>query len=616
VSALLLALLLGAPAAAGVAEEAAVQDDLALVLKTAGLAPDAVSFARAPARGAEASVQVACAGPYVRVIVSAPDEEWGPAFYHGLHQLGFLWPHPRRQVSPSAKSLRAACGKTFAWRPRLKVRGFHLHTQHPSEWAAGFLEGRGTIAEETVRWLARNRQNVLQVKALRTEDPARLAAPFLLARSLGLRTGLDVSLCSVQQKGYRLLGAVPALLGAVLPHAAAGRVARRVKRLMDAVPFDYLSLELGTSEFTRSPKSATLAWLEAARAAMEPRGPVFTKVHVSSGQGRYNFLAAEADPRVGVEVHTVMPFSLDGPAPVYGRNDFSDLKAFLLEQRGKRPVWYFPETSYFIGIDIDVPLLLTDYLLSRSADMDLLEREGIEGQVDFSTGQELGYWLMDWTVALLADGDARGGPLAGLRLLGEDEALWKTHLDYQHHWFVEEGALSMLSAANLMDEMPFLKDRHRALRRRVMKELERDPVALAAETATLEGAAAAIPSTAGVKDDELRALLDVTYGRVRHALAVRRALAHPRGSPERAAELALARGERLAALERMKVVVKAGRYPEARLFERRPDPGSYDYGYGWPAATLLFWEREERIVAEGRVSPFFDTPYRALAILF
>ncbi|MDX6771170.1 MAG: hypothetical protein SF051_16695 [Elusimicrobiota bacterium] len=619
----LLVLLLAAPVSALTAEEAAVREDLALILSAAGLRPDAVAFARAAPRSpGRAEVEFACAGPTVRLVVRAPDEEWGPAFYHGLKALGFLFPHPRRQVSPPAAALRRRCGTRVAWRPLLARRGFHLHTQHPSEWVAGFLQGRGTIAEDFARWSARNRQNLLQVKALRTTDPAVMAAPFALARRLGVSAGLEVSLCSLQQKSYRLLGGVWPVLGLLRPEAAARRVAASVERLADALPLDFISLELGSTEFTPMPRGVTLAWLEAARAAASARGlAVFTKVHVSSGQddprvGNYNFLAADADPGVGVQVHTVMPFGLDGPAPVYGRADFSDLKAFMLREKGRRRTWYYPETSYFVGVDIDAPLLLTDYLLARERDARLLRAEGIEGQVDFTTGQELGYWLFDWTVALLADADERGGALAGLLALGEDPAEWRRHLAYQSRFFVGEGLLGALTASNLMDELPLLRPEHRVLKRTLLRELARDPAALAAETAALERAAAALPPVEGVRDADLRAMLSVTYARVRHALALRRALAHPLGSPERAAFVAEAAAERARALPLVRGVAERTRYPEARLFERRPDPTSYDYGYGYPAATLFFWEREELIVAEGRVNPFFRQLYDPLAILF
>lgn len=606
--ALLLSLAL--PASAGVAEPAAVKADLGLILREARLPDGAVTFSRAASR-AEAAVAVSCAGKSVALEVAAPDDEWGPAFYHGLFKLGFLFPHPRRQVSPSAAALRAACGARWTWRPRLKKRGFHLHTQHPNEWVAGFFEGKEEIAEDEVRWLARNRQNVLQLKALRTAGPAKAAPAFRLARSLGISTGLEVSLCSVQQKSYRLLGGAWPLLGSLWKPAGARKAGRAVDALADALPLDYLSIELGSSEFTPTPASATRAWLEGASAAAATRGlAVFTKVHVS---GEFNKLAAEADPGVGVQVHTVMPFGLDDPAPVYGRTGFADLKEFLLEQKTRRTAWYYPETSYFIGVDIDVPLLLTAYLTSRAADMDLLARSGVEGQVDFTSGQELGYWLFDWNVTLLADGDAKDGALEGLRLLREPLTPWKRELAWQKEFIMDAGLLPALGAANLMDEIPMMP---RVLSRRLLRELAREKEALAAETAALERAAAAMPSADFVKDPELRAVLELTHARVRHALALRRALAFPRGSPERAAELSRASRLRAKALPIAELAASLGRYPEARLFERRRDATSYRYGYGFPAATLFFWERDEAVVERGTLNPLFRSLYEPLAILF
>ena len=615
---LALILLLAAPSAAAPADPAAVKADLALILREARLPEDAVTFARRAAP--ESRIAVTCVETGVRLDVAAPDEEWGPALYHGLHRLGFLFPHPRRQISPSLAKLRAACEARWSWRPRLRRRGFHLHTQHPNEWVAGFFEGREAIAEDTVRWIARNRQNVLQLKALRTADPARAAPALRLARSLGVATGLEVSLCSVQQKSYRLLPGLWPLAGVASRRLGAWRVRRSIDALAEALPLDYLSIELGSSEFTPTPAGVTLSWLEAARAAAADRGlQVFTKVHVSSGQrakgGNYNFLTSDADPRVGVQVHTVMPFGLEGPAPVYGRSDFSDLKAFLLEQRPRRTAWYYPETSYFIGVDIDVPLLLTAYLEKRAEDMSLLVRSGVEGQVDFSSGQELGYWLFDWNVALLADGGAKDGALEGLRLLGEDLGAWRKELAWQRDRIVAAGLLPALGSSNLMDEIPFLRPEHRVLNRRILRELAKDEAARAAETAALERAAASMPSADFVRDPELRSVLRLTHARVRHALFVRRALAFPRGSAERAGELAKARAIREESLPVAKALAGFGRYPEARLFERRRDATSYRYGYGYPAATLFFWERDEAVVERGTLNPLFRSLYEPLAIL-
>jgi len=73
----------------------------------------------------------------VTLEITAPDEEWAPTFYYGLQRLGFLFPHPRMQVSPTEAQLRSRCGERFEWRPRLRYRGFHFYTKHPGEWVPG-----------------------------------------------------------------------------------------------------------------------------------------------------------------------------------------------------------------------------------------------------------------------------------------------------------------------------------------------------------------------------------------------------------------------------------------------------------------------------------------------
>ncbi len=603
------------------ADVAAVQEDFALIAAAAKLKPGSLTVVRLKASKQDRA-EVICGERAVKVAVYASDDEWGPTAYRALETLGFLFPHPRRQVSPTMEKIRVHCGETVEWRPRFKKRGFHLHTQHPTEYMWGFLDGRETLAEDVVRWHARNRQNLLQVVALKTvkDLPGAVGPSFALARRLGIETGLSVSFSSLQQKSLRLLDWPLPLLPAArwLPGLAAKREGRRAGELADAIDFDFMSAELGTSEFTAQDPRAALDGLEAVRAALESRGRrLFVKVHVSSNQTlageNFNFLPAAADPRVGVLVHTVMPFALTEPAPVYGRKDFADILAFLRAQKAKRPTWYFPETSYFISVDIDVPLFLTGYLDSRAADLDLLAREKAEGVLDFSTGQELGYWLMDWTHAL-GTGDAPG-PYAGLERLGENKVVWKRILDWQDLQLKKRGLISVLSFPNLMDELPGVARRHRVLDRDLLDELEKDPAALKRQLDALEDAVATIPPTKGVKDEELRLALDVTFARARHALSVRRAIADrtPEGRAARLDDAAAVRRETLPKAEAL--ATRFSRYPEAGVFARGPNLTSYAFGYGWPARTLWWWEREEEQVRGRRRSPFFRQLYELRRIL-
>ena len=137
---------------------------------------------------------------------------------------------------------------------------------------------------------------------------------------------------------------------------------------------------------------------------------LYIKVHVSSNQnhkeyGNFNFLPSYANKDVGVLPHTVFFYGLeDDIAPMYGQKNFKNIKSFMAEEhKKKRDIIYYPETSYFIGMDIDIPLLLTDYLVARHEDLQSLQGLGVSKQVNFTTGMELGYWLFDWSLALMAN---------------------------------------------------------------------------------------------------------------------------------------------------------------------------------------------------------------------
>jgi hypothetical protein len=592
------------------AAEPAVEEDLRLILDGAGLPRDQIRFVRQSSAGGS-TVAVKCsASGKITLTVRAPDNEWAPTFYLGLQKLGFLFPHPRIAKYPSATRLTAVCGSTYVWDPRLKFRGFHFHTEHPNEWVRGFLDGDEKIAVDTVRWLARNGQNTMDVVLLRTIPldllAQRLKRPFELARSLGVLTGVDVSFAMKQQKAYAL--------------ADHGGIEPAILELARKVAFDFLVVELGTTEFTSSDYHETLKWLETASHAIESSGrDLFAKIHVSVNQtdphyGNYNFLPQYSSRKIGVWPHTVMYYGLDDSrAPVYGRADFSDMKKFLLGQTPLRPAWYFPETSYWVGMDIDVPLFLTDYLVARSEDMDVLTANHVPGQITFTSGQELGYWLMDWTSALLVNRENAGNPYVGLALLGEDVAVWKKIVDFQTKLIKKPGLLPLLSGTTLLDEIPLIA--HPVHERVLLRDLKGE--VLRQEISLLENAVEQEPSLAGVHDRELASVLQLTWNRIAHALAIRKALTGALDSPERTRFLEQARQIR----ERSLLLVKeleahSDRYPEAELFKEHKSLTSYAFGYLWTAATLHFWQREEEMVRSGDFSPFFMNIYDPWALLF
>jgi len=603
-----------------VANVNAVTQDLQAILRQAGLPTDSVGFEVATTEEGPNRIQIVCEPSGItRLRVAASWREWGPALYYGLQKLGFLFPHPRIQISPGRQQIAAACGSTYEWRPRLEYRGFHLHAIHPNEWVLAFLGNNSAIGEDTIRWLARNGQNVLQVSLLRTTSGSWPGLKRLMeyGHGFGIRFGVAVAFAQFQQKHYLLIPPLRAMTGV----GDETILESRLKALAANLPFDFLTVSLGTTEFTPTPFERTLQWIDVANRVLQgEERRLFVNIHVSTGQshskyGNFNFLPRFSNSEVGILAHTVMFYGLeDANTPVYGRRDFTDINHLLIDESAKRPVWYFPETSYFVAMDIDVPLLLTDYLLARSADLDHIVEQGIPGHLTFTSGQELGYWLMDWTVALLANEEYRGRPTIGLELLGEDLAVWDKIIRFQNQYIKQEQLIASISSTTPLDEVASHWG-HGIHERNLLRELGNSPERLGSEIRKLESAIDHLPSLEGVRNQELRILLQVTWNRIRHAYYLRMALQDGAGAAgtrmlERAEQIRLRSASLMAEIER-----RYQRYPEAQLFDRQANPTSYEFGYAWPAKVLHFWQREESMVRQRNWNPFFMNIYNLVRIL-
>jgi hypothetical protein len=486
---------------------------------------------------------------------------------------------------------------------------------HPSEWVNGFLTDDLSIADDTVRWLVRNQQNLLQIQVLRTSNFKHLRQALHVARQAGLQIGFSAAFAMQQQKALFL---VP--LWATFSGQAWKRpLQSRLKWIIDHFDFDFLCAEMGTTEFTATDADRTLEWIEETRRILKRSGKdLFIKIHTSTGQedpryGNYNFLARYSNPEVGVLPHTVMFYGLsDAETPMYGRKDFKDIRQFMLEESSRRPTWYYPETSYYVGMDIDVPIFLTDYLLARRADFEDLVANGIEGHLTFTTGQELGYWLFDWSTALQAWPEAADDPWLALRMLGEDVSVWKRIASYQNEFFKRRQIIRLISSSNLMDELPGFHPIHE---RTLIRELHRDRVKLESEIGLLEEAVLASPELREVHHPELRRLLEVTELRVKHALALRRVIAgnDRKFWRQQAARLRQQAATLLAENQRV-----SNRYPKSVVFQRTKNGTSYDEGYGQTASRLYFWKREEEMAANviHANNPFFMPYYKVRELLF
>jgi hypothetical protein len=538
-----------------------------------------------------------------------------------LRKGGYRFPHPRITAFPKKEELLKVCGKNIEWKPRLQRRGFHLHTQHPNEWVAGYFMGEKQIAVDLNQWLVRNMQNHLQIqliKLTKTEEES-LRDGLLNARQWDLKIVLSVSFSFIQQRSYNVID----LSSVFLNWKPVENLKANLEKLLAKFPADAVTFEVGTTEFTATSPTKTIEWLNVAGHFLKDRGLVmYTKNHASNNQhdpkwGNFNFLTQYADPIVGIQPHTVFFYGLnDENAPFYHRKDYSDMKEFFLREAKKnRPSLYYPETSYFIFMDVDAPLLLTSYLLVRTDDIDWMEQNALDGVINFTTSQEFGYWLFDYQAALLVDPASRKNPYYALELIGEDVASWKTIIDWQETYIKKKQAIQTMIFSNIMDEIPFAVPIHEQV---VLTKIDKNRDRALAQVKLLEEMLTNQPDLSKVKNPELKALLEVTILRANHAFQVRTAALN-RNRPELFLNhLEQARIMRKVALEKVEfVATNFNRYPEVPGLQQDnwENPTSYKFGCLYTARSLFLWDREEKIVQDKRVNPLFMSIVNPLRIL-
>ncbi len=366
--------------------------------------------------------------------------------YAALEHLGFAFLHPLEPTVPS--SLDVGFEDLDATEtPRWPIRGLQIHTMHPLE-LTNLLEGWGPNEPEdeagfeamlpdwdrALEWAVANRQNRLQWVLLWAESwgdfgdseerQSRLLALTTRAHEFAIEVGIDTPLRQQQQQSFRLIREDGTL------EEELAQIRARVDWLMGA-GFDYMTTEMGSTEFTSTDDTRTVAWMdELARYLDEAYGKrAAVKVHASTGQTvdhyldpetgeplNYNFLPHYADARLGVLPHTVQHYGIDDPSPTYGNGDFGYMRQFLQEEVGLRQVLWHPETAYWVSFDVDVPLFLPVYAERRLHDLRLLvgdEDQGrmgrgphagehMNGQLTFSSGWEWGAWIQEVTTARAA----------------------------------------------------------------------------------------------------------------------------------------------------------------------------------------------------------------------
>lgn len=575
------------------------------------------------------------------------------AVSHGLYgllqeKLGFRFVHPRQTVIPRHGEWPLPDLMDWTAKPRFAVRGFHLHTQHPIELTEPLLNPNlpeGTEAVyEYLDWLVRNGQNRMQFYLLRTVDPklwpehARKIVSY--AHRRGLQIGVMVSLSMIQQNAFQMT---------TLGQSQRGRrrqIDRTLKWLFHA-DWDFVTVEYTLGEHLADlrewyPDTAgyLLRELQQTYGVQVQVGThVDRNYHALFDPEESPWPKAFLKPEVGVLVHTVMFYGLtDSAAPAYGNSDFRQMHHLIQREARRRPVWYFPESSYWVAFDSSVPLFLLSYLQARWQDIQALEGSGVQGHLTFTSGWEWGYWLVDWSVARWSwDYGGSTHPLDGVEhLFGIFSPLlpWGKLMQTQDLWLKRRNQIAHLVAADPFSEMPgFLMpefaprsqvDCANLLYRLSRKELQQEALevalrldSLAEELATAtRGVSQAVQGVDPVQRalfEELLRAFEVTSLRARHRSLILRALAaRPRplvgggGSWKQARSLVeKAEDLRLEAIAEVHRQEAGYRYPLKWIARRQSGSTVYDFGYLYPASRLFFWQREEGQVLSGRCDPFY-----------
>ena len=324
---------------------------------------------------------------------------------------GIRYFHPQRTHVPDALALdRSGFGVDHT--PAIARRGLHMHTLHPIEgfydfWEPGSASGEDR-AKRTIDWVVKNRGNHIQWVALDDitgGDPAWEAYTTELvdyAHARGMTTGLGVQLFG----GANLQSAFDLEDTSTFdPEGARGRI-----ETLLAPGVDLLNLSFG--EFSGEEPDVFVAAGTAAVELMrevEPSVDVTTVIHV----GNYDDLRVEYEgeellyyflgTKLGATpwIHTVMYYNLFEDAGLaYLHEEFDEHRDYLLTAlENDDPVGYFPESSYWVAFDINVPTYLPIYIRSRFVDMDEVRSRVGEGALQdhvlFSSGWEWGYWQND-----------------------------------------------------------------------------------------------------------------------------------------------------------------------------------------------------------------------------
>lgn len=574
-----------------------------------------------------------------------------------LERAGLVYIHPLKPVFPAAWCHECLADIHVNAVPGYRMRGTHIHTMHPIEYESTLLGHDPATLERfdaLLGWLVARRQNYLEWNLLRTVDWDRWIAHAQKladrAHARGIRIGIVAPLAFRQQNSFYLVD----LADSDTP--ATDQIRAHVDRLM-AVDWDMVGSEMGASEFFSVSDTEQVAQMSFLAAYLDEVYGVgaATKVHCtinqtapSYGNINFNYIAKFTDPRMGVMPHTVQWYDLYRNAPTYDRQNMHDMREFLLGEIGKRPVYYYPETAYWVTFDNDVPLFLPQYVYARWLDLYNLRNSGMDGQINFSSGFEWGYWLNDMAAAWYAYSPAETwttvldralSPLGAART--DAVALLAEYITKQGDELLQANGIRWLIAWDAADDIGHFANIHGqpiVTRLYEVAQMEADELSEfeAGEYQQLLGleawltdyaerweALAPQVAAAGVAiHDEFAIGMRITALRAGYmqrlyaaVLARRKAELGLAGADTAAYDLLLAEADAIFQ-EALTVVARQEanyRFPFDEIAADRFSYTSYPFGYLRTVPDLWYWDRERKMVDDPKGFNFLESLYDLVA---
>lgn len=544
--------------------------------------------------------------------------------------LSFRFIHPKQTILP--KEIQWPKELNYGSSPRFNKKGFHLHTQHPLELTEQLhnpdFPNAWQDVKEYIDWLVRNRQNYWEWCLLRTVDMekwqphAKRMVDYSHQR--GLMIGVDVSLHMIQQRTFQLYKSWPKSW-----RGKEEQVKRSLEDLFYA-KWDYLNVEFATAEFvggkeklkSRLKKTLISTTRNTYGANIMGRKHVVSEENMVGEQADVFNATDSLDLYRGVGIHTVMMYSLqDSVAPVYENKNFHHIHKDMLRENKVREVWFYPESAYWVTYDNSVPMLLLPYLSGRLSDILLCEKEQIPNHLTFSSGWELGYWAVDWSIARWSWKSSFNGeqhvpkPMEWITALGyseEVEANLNQYLELQEEYLLNKNLLRFMCAQTVTDELSLFRKQFQPRPDYTFKWLQNKSGERARNHLKNKGLvqlqeyysksellnnqlASLIDTLRPSPISEYLTTLELTSLRTKHrATTLNAMLAYrEKRKEDQLYWLEKSRELRLKGVGLMHKLELDYKYDAKYLYGKRFSHTSYPYGYLYAPHTLHFWKREE-----------------------